>query len=105
MILSALLTVVGQLLWDYGKSASDSSDFILIFFGFAMYGFGSLLMIYSFKYGDLSILYPVMGISYVFAIIIGKIQLNEPITVPKVIGTAFILVGISLIGKGESEDA
>ncbi len=105
MTLSSFLTVIGQLLWDFGKSAGSSQDYMLIFFGFALYGLGSLLMIYSFKYGELSILYPVMGTSYIFSLIVGRIVLGEPLTVPKIIGTGLILIGISLIGKGEKEDA
>lgn len=104
MTLSSLLTVIGQLLWDFGKSANMTTDFILIFLGFSLYGLGSLLMIYSFKYGELSILYPVMGTSYIFALIVARIVLNESITISKILGIFLILLGISFIGKGETQN-
>ena len=101
MTLSSLLTVIGQLLWKFGAEANTVNDFILIFIGFACYGFGSLLMIYALKFGELSILYPVMSTSYIFAIIIGYFYLNEAINIYKIIGTLIILLGVALIGRGD----
>lgn len=101
MTISSLLTVVGQLLWKFGADANTLNDFILIFLGFSCYGFGSILMIYSLKFGELSILYPVMSTSYIFAIIIGYFYLNEKINVYKIIGTLIILLGVAFIGRGD----
>lgn len=105
MTLSSLLTVLGQLFWDFGKSANNLNDYLLIFLGFSLYGIGSLLMVYSYKFGEVSILYPVMGTSYIFSLIVGRLVLNEPLSINKIIGTLLILFGISLIGKGDTSNA
>lgn len=103
MTISSLLTVIGQFLWKIGSSASSLNDFAMIFIGFSLYGIGSLFMIYSLKFGQLSILYPVMCTSYIFAIIVGYIFFDEKITFFKVIGTLLILVGVTYIGKGDEK--
>lgn len=101
MTMSSLLTVVGQLLWKFGSNANTINDFILIFVGFSCYGIGSILMIYSLKFGELSILYPVMCTSYIFALFIGYFYLDEEINIYKIIGTLLILLGVGLIGRGD----
>lgn len=101
MTISSLLTMIGQLLWKFGSDSSTLNDFIFIFIGFACYGFGSLIMIYALKFGELSILYPVMSTSYIFAIVIGYFYLNEEINIYKIVGTLIILLGVALIGRGD----
>lgn len=97
MIASAFFTANGQLLW---KLALNSDQIIKIIMGFVLYGMGALLMILAFKFGELSVLYPIMCVSYIFAIINGYLFLGEALSVRKLLGILLIIAGVSFLGKG-----
>lgn len=97
MIASAFFTANGQLLW---KLALNSDQTIKIIMGFVLYGIGALLMLIAFKFGELSVLYPIMCVSYIFAIINGWIFLGEALSLRKLVGILIIIAGVSFLGKG-----
>ena len=93
MLISALFTSSGQLLW---KLAEGTFGWFLIL-GFVFYGLGALLMITAFGFGELSKLHPVLCTSYIIALVLGFFVLGEPITVLKVAAIVLILVGVIFI--------
>lgn len=93
IIISALCVTVGQLFW---KMSAD--HFYLIFIGFVLYALGALLMIVAFRYGELSVLHPMLSVSYVLAIIVGYFFLQEPVTPTKIGGVAAIFIGMLFLG-------
>lgn len=101
MTMSAFLTSEGQLVW---KLAVEQRSLAYILGGFLLYGIGALTMIISFKFGELSILYPIMCISYAFAILNGYIFLGETINIVKFIGITLIIIGVIFIGRGQEND-
>lgn len=50
------------------------------------------------KYGDVSSLFPITSLSYVWTAILAKKYLNERITLRKILGTTLIIGGVVLIG-------
>jgi undecaprenyl phosphate-alpha-L-ara4N flippase subunit ArnE len=98
IILSALCVTAGQLLW---KLSAD--HFYLVFVGFALYALGALLMIMAFRFGELSVLHPMLSVSYVLAILIGYFFLSEPVTLTKVGGVAAIFIGMLFLGLSGKE--
>ncbi|MGL5821654.1 MAG: EamA family transporter [Sarcina sp.] len=97
IVIAALCTSFGQLFWKIGVS----HNFFLIILGFALYGIGALSMIIAFKFGNLSILHPLMCVGYVFALINGALFLKEPITLNHSIGIIIIILGVIFIARGE----
>lgn len=97
IILSSIFVVVGQLLWKL----SATEGIIIMILGFGFYGIGALIMLYSYKFGSLSVLQPFLSFSYVLSLILGSLFFNEKITANKVIGIIIILFGIILIGGGD----
>ena len=93
MLISSFSTCVGQLFWKL--SATGSVLFLLA--GFALYGVGALLMLLAMDYGDLSVLHPMLGAGYVLSFVLGRIFLQESISVMKMIGLLAILLGLILI--------
>lgn len=91
MIIAGFFTAFGQLLWKISGN-------INLFFGFCCYGLGAILMIISFKYGKCSILHPIMSVSYIFALVFGKIFLNESINFIQLIGILLVCVGVGFLG-------
>lgn len=100
MLTSSLLTCVGQLCWKL--SAGRSLLWVLA--GFALYGGGALLMIAALRFGELSILHPMLSAGYVLSVGLGYFFLHEAIRPGKLAGIALILAGLILLsGAGRKE--
>ncbi|ELC8444087.1 EamA family transporter [Clostridium perfringens] len=97
IVISALCTSFGQLFWKVGVSKS----IWLILLGFILYGVGALTMIIAFKFGELSILHPLMCIGYIFALINGFLFLKERISLLQFVGIVVIIIGIVFIARGD----
>lgn len=100
IVISALCTSFGQLFWKIGLSKSIG----LILLGFILYGVGALTMIIAFKFGELSILHPLMCIGYIFALINGFLFLNERISFVQFIGIVIIIIGVVFIARGDKNE-
>ena len=112
--LTLLFTVYGQLIlkwrinylgpfpetrkeqWIYlGKSLMD--PYVLSSFAAAF--IASLAWIAALTKFDLSFAYPFMSLSFAFVLIFSYFLFNEPITVNKIIGLVFIIVGLYFASK------
>jgi drug/metabolite transporter (DMT)-like permease len=105
VFLCTIFTSFGQLFLKMGASDlkpgffSLLSDYPLIA-GFALYGFGAILFILSLRFGELSMVYPIISLSFIWVLFLSSRYLHEPILASKVAGVLFILAGVSLIGRG-----
>jgi drug/metabolite transporter (DMT)-like permease len=57
-------------------------------------------MLIAFRGGELSVLYPLIALSYVWVAILSKIFLGDMMNPFKWAGIIFIMAGVSLIGIG-----
>ena len=71
--------------------------------GFVCYGLGAILLIIALKYGDLSLIYPFIALSFVWVNIASIFLFGEFISTINWIGIAAIMLGVSLIGYGGSK--
>ena len=69
--------------------------------GVALFMGSSLLYVLGLKQGELSVLYPLVSLSYIWALLWSRLFLKEPFTRHKFYGLALILVGIVFIGIGK----
>lgn len=92
MIISAFCTATGQLFWKWGVH-----QLIYLGVGFVFYGVGALLMIKSLSLEKLSVAYPLMSSSYIFALIYGGLLLNETVNLQKGIAVLLLMLGVVLI--------
>lgn len=99
MLSSSVCACIGQLLW---KLSAELGIYTL-FIGFLFYGLGALLMIIAYKFGELSVLQPILSVNYVLSLGIGAICLHEVITVHRIIGALVIMLGVVFIVKGGEE--
>jgi drug/metabolite transporter (DMT)-like permease len=104
MVVCTIFTSLGQIFF---KLASSSLKFDLtiftnywLFLGLFFYFLGAIMLIISLKKGQLSIVYPLISLSFIWVTIISLFVLNEVLTVNKIVGIAFIFAGITLIGRG-----
>lgn len=96
MIVSSISTSIGQLMW---KLSANNENLLFYFLGFLFYGVGAMLMIIAFKYGELSILHPIMSFGYVISIFFSIIILHESITLNRFIGIGLIVLGMFFLGR------
>lgn len=70
--------------------------------GVLFYGFGTVCFIPALKGGDLSVLYPLVSLAYVFVAFYSIWLLKEKMNLYKWAGVIIILIGVSLIGVGST---
>jgi len=96
VVLFTLMTAVSQI---FMKIGADRNIFnIYTFAGLAIYGIGTLLFIIALKNGELSALYPLNSLSFVWVTLIAFFYFSETPSIAKIFGTGFILTGTILIG-------
>ncbi|GAA5415827.1 hypothetical protein Pryu01_00859 [Paraliobacillus ryukyuensis] len=97
MAAASLCTALGQLSWKLSDGMLD----LVLWIGFFLYFSGALFMLIAFRFGDLSILHPLLSLGYVFAIFFGWFLLQEQVDSSRLIGTLIIITGAILIGGGD----
>jgi drug/metabolite transporter (DMT)-like permease len=101
MVFSTLAIASAQILYKQGLIQDQYLKVgVFIFFGLFMYGVGALLIAMALKGGELSVLFPIIALSYVFVNLASRALFNEPFTVVKWAGIAVIVVGATLVGYG-----
>jgi len=68
--------------------------------GIALFVGSSIPFLMGLRHGELSVLYPMVSLSYMFALFWSRLFFGEPITKAKVGALAMILAGIVCIGAG-----
>lgn len=96
MLLSSICVCIGQLLWKLSTSGN-----IILLLGFFFYGIGALIMIVAYRFGELSVLQPMLSLNYILSIFLAVIILKEEITILKVIGVFVIITGVIIIARGD----
>ncbi|NOZ82346.1 MAG: EamA family transporter [Euryarchaeota archaeon] len=103
-VVCALLGSVGQIML---KIASDSVRFTApaslvnkyLIVGLTLYGAATLLYIYALRGVSVSVLYPVISLSYVFVLFLGVAVLKERAFYWNYAGAFLVVLGVALIMK------
>ena len=95
MIASSIFVALGQLGWKLSLGLLN----IHLIYGFGFYGTDALLMMVAYRYGRLSVLQPILSLSYVLSLILGGLFLQENIDVFKILGVFSIILGVIFIAR------
>ena len=105
VLICSLLVAIAQILLKEGVDTIDltpigiiSNPYLLL--GICFYAAGTLLLLKALKYGNLTTLYPLVALSYVWVTLLAYTFLQEPITSLHWLGVSCIVIGISSIGAG-----
>ena len=108
VVLCTLLTSLGQLFLKFGSARLSFNLYELItnywlIGGMILYGSGAILLIFALKFGELSVVYPIISLSFIWVTLLSVRFLNEEMGIIKLGGIAFILLGVSFIGVGSKK--
>ena len=70
-----------------------------LFLGYALYGLSTGLLVVALKYGQLSILYPVIALTYVWVTGLSVMIYSESLNLFKVLGLLTVVFGVALLGR------
>ena len=109
MLLQTFIGAVAQILLKSGtqqQKGEGVADIIIAIFsneqmfaGYACYGVAALLMIAALKYGELSILYPIIAMTYVWVSILSVLIYAESMNLLKITGLTSIVLGVAVLGS------
>jgi multidrug transporter EmrE-like cation transporter len=71
--------------------------------GYALYGMSTLLLILALRHGELSLLYPVIALTYVWVSIISVFYFREVMNPFKLLGIAVIVLGVGILGRNSTK--
>ena len=105
VILCSFFIAAGELFMKYGVNNTTSTLIGLatslnVWIGLFLYGTGAILLLISFKGGDLSVLYPFLALSFIWVNFLSSYFLNEPLNIYKNLGIILIFLGVSSMGRG-----
>ena len=72
-----------------------------LFAGYALYGVVTLMMVLALRHAELSIIYPVIALSYVWVSILSVVMFHEATNGFKLAGVVVIISGVAILGMGQ----
>jgi len=86
-----------------GQSLSGILSNVPLLAGYCLYGLSTLLLVLALRDGELSLLYPVIALTYVWVTILSRVIFHDQLSVSKVTGIAVIIAGVVVLGRNTKE--
>ncbi len=68
--------------------------------GYALYGINTVMLILALREGELSLLYPIIALTYVWVTLLSYGLLHEKPNLLRNIGITTIVIGVAVLGRG-----
>jgi len=113
-LIVALLLVAGQTCLKLGldKTGGISGESLMVFqtwftvltnpmviLGFVLYGLASLLWLRVLTAQELSLVYPLISLSYAISLIVGKWLFDDDINITRLAGVSLIVLGAIVVSR------
>ena len=105
-----LLIAIAQLLIKIGANRLSHAGFLAtflgiftvppLFAGYCLYGVFTVLFVYALRHGEVSVLYPLIALGYVWVTILSAVVFHESMNPMKIAAIAAIVAGVSVLGWG-----
>ena len=67
--------------------------------GYTLYGINTLMMVLALRNGEMSLLYPIIALTYVWTTLLSYTLLGETPNVYKDVGIVTIVLGVAVMGR------
>jgi drug/metabolite transporter (DMT)-like permease len=109
MIICTLFTGVGEFLFKRSSETFQWDILILLtnyqlILGFSVCTLGAILLIIALKFGNLSTLYPIIALNFIWVTLISFFFFAEEINHFKIWAIVFVIFGIVLIARSDEND-
>jgi uncharacterized membrane protein len=71
-----------------------------LFAGYALYGIVTVIMVLALRHGELSVIWPIISLSFVWVAILSVLIFHEQMNWEKIGGVAIIILGVAVMGLG-----
>ena len=71
--------------------------------GLSLYGVSTLLLVLALRDSELSLLWPVIALTYVWVTLLSVIVFHERVVPIKLAGIAIIVTGVAVLGRGQKK--
>ena len=71
--------------------------------GYALYAVFCLMMILALRQGELSVIYPIISLAYIWVTVLSYFIFHETVNSLKLIGIFSVIVGVAMLGRGKPE--
>lgn len=68
--------------------------------GYGLYAVVTVLIVVAFKDGELSVLYPILSLSYLWVAALSFLVFHDTLNAYKLIGVTVIIGGVAVLGRG-----
>jgi drug/metabolite transporter (DMT)-like permease len=103
VILMTALTSAAQLLYKAGVAYFPQYIDWRIIAGLALYVMGAVMLLFAFKGGEVTVLYPIIATSFAWVAIFSWILFGESLNLLKIGGIFLIIAGITILGFGSQK--
>lgn len=107
VIAFTVLAATAQVLFKFGTVRLNQNPSLIglltnfpLIGGLALYGVGSAMMVIALRHGELSFLYPLISLSYVWVAILSVVVFQEEMNPYKIAGIGVIIAGVAVMGNG-----
>jgi multidrug transporter EmrE-like cation transporter len=104
------LAAVAQILMktgaDYTKAHPGLAGMMtnpVLIAGYGLYAGVTVLIVVAFKDGELSVLYPILSLSYLWVTALSFFVFHDTFNVYKLIGVTVIVSGVAVLGQGSKK--
>ena len=108
VFVTTILAAAAQILMKNGVSHVDHIDFLQLatnlplLGGYCLYGVNVVLLMVALRDGELSMLYPIIALGFVWVTMLSIYFFHEPLSLTKIGGIILIVGGVTVMGKASS---
>jgi drug/metabolite transporter (DMT)-like permease len=100
-----LIGAAAQVFFKFGALSigkASPADVLLnpaLLSGYCLYGISTVLLVLALRRGQLSLLYPVISLTYVWVTILSILIFRESLNAYKAIGLTVVVAGVAVLGR------
>ena len=103
-----LIGAAAQIFFKLGANGLAKPTPIQIFtnpsllLGYCLYGVSTMLLVLALRKGQLSLLYPIISLTYVWVTLLSMMIFKETLNPYKAVGLAIVVAGVAVLGRNDS---